>query len=310
MSTATTENICALESEPVDHPLPASGEFHPVDLPKSSPESEPGPTSYRQLTKKAELELSLHRRRGHLPFDSRCTHCQRSRSVIRHPRVADRSQTPQGHKMMLVQADHMFIESHKFLVISDSGTGLLGVASIDSNPDRTLADIKQYFRQLGINESSATTVEVLVDSEPALSALLRRTGLPLQIKAAAPQAHETVGLAERTVRRFKEMIACIRSDMRSHGYDLTCNSECYHCVLQYIAQSHNHFGLGATSGQYEGLNSRRSPLELILQKDRPSPTSSLFGSVVHAQVPDSLASAIPEATRFIPASGLPVHSSQ
>ena len=126
----------------------------------------------------------------------------------------------------------------------------------------------------------------------------------MHIKAAAPQAHESVGLAERTVRRFKEMTACIRSDMRAHGYDLTCNSECYHCVMQYIAQTHNHFGLGSTAGQFEGLNSRRTPIELVLQKDRPSPACSLFGSVVHARVPDSLAAAVPEATRFVPAAYL------
>ena len=157
---------------------------------------------------------------------------------------------------------------------------------------------------MGINETSSTAVEVLVDSEPVLSAPLRRTGLTLQIRAAAPQAHETVGLAERNVRRFKEMVACIRSDMRAHGYDLTRNAECYHCVLQYIAQTHNHFGIGAPTGQYENLSSRRSPIELVVQKNRPAPSCSLFGSVVHARVPDSLAAAIPEATRFIPAAYL------
>ena len=198
----------------------------------------------------------------------------------------------------------MFIESHKVLVLSDAGTGLLGTASIDSNPDRTIADIKQFFRQLGINETSSTVVEVLVDSEPALGALLRRTGLTLQIRAAAPQAHETVGLAERNVRRFKEMVACIRSDMRAHGYDLTRNAECYHCVLQYMAQTHNHFGIGASTGQYENLSSRRSPIELVVQKNRPAPSCSLFGSVVHARVPDSLAAAIPEGRRFVPAAYL------
>ena len=71
--------------------------------------------------------------------------------------------------MLLVQADHMFMDSHKILVMSDSGTGLLGIASIDSNPDRTISDIKQFFRQLGVDETSSMTVEVLVDSEPALA---------------------------------------------------------------------------------------------------------------------------------------------
>ena len=89
-------------------------------------------------------------------------------------------------------------------------------------------------------------------------------------------------------------LACIRSDMRAHGYDLTRNAECYPCVLQYIAQTHNHFGIGASTGQYENLSSRRSPIELVVQKNRPAPSCSLY----------SLAAPIPEATRFIPAAYL------
>ena len=73
----------------VDIPLPDPGDMEERHDPETSG-SGAAPASYEQLSRKVELELSLHRRRGHLPFDNRCSHCQKSRSAIRHPRVTDR----------------------------------------------------------------------------------------------------------------------------------------------------------------------------------------------------------------------------
>ena len=169
-----------------------------------------------------------------------------------------------------------------------------------------MSECRQYFRQLGISEHSSQTVEVLTDSEPLIGALLRRLSLPLQVKAAAPQSHESIGLAERNVRRVKEMTACIRSDLRLHGFDLTGSPESFNRITQYVTQTQNHFGVGGSIGQSAGLESKRSPIELIVGKDRPKPTSTMFGSVCHARVPDSLIESIPERTRFIPAAYLHV----
>ena len=149
-------------------------------------------------------------------------------------------------------------------------------------------------------------VEVLTDSEPLIGSLMKRLGLPLTVKAAAPQAHESIGLAERNVRRVKEMTSCIRSDMRIHGFDLSGSPESFSKIMQYVSQIHNHFGVGGFVGQSVGLESRRTPIELISNKDRPKPVSTLFGSVCHTQVPDSLIDSVPEKTRFIPAAYLHV----
>ena len=54
-----------------DHPLPVSGELADGDSINPEPKA---PAHYQQLSKKAETELSLHRRRGHIPFDNRCVH--------------------------------------------------------------------------------------------------------------------------------------------------------------------------------------------------------------------------------------------
>ena len=102
--------VKALEDR-VDHPLPPV----PGDDgdPHNPSKSEPGrdqivqaePASYDRFKKKIESELSMHRRRGHVPYDSRCVHCQRSRSVIRHARLHEQKNAPLDHKMLLIQAD-------------------------------------------------------------------------------------------------------------------------------------------------------------------------------------------------------------
>ena len=241
-----------------DHPLPALGDVdEPMDpvpkedhAPDSAQIQAAEPASYQQLSRKIEKELVLHRRRGHIPFDSRCDHCVRSRSVVRHSR-SHPGRSPIDHKLLLVQADFMFLEGCRFLVLADAGTGLVGVAAVDGHTDRTQSDCLAFFKQLAVTEASPVVVEVLTDSDAMLGNLLRRLGLPLQVKTAGRQAHETVGLAERNVRRFKEMVSCLRSDLRAHRFDLTCSGECLRFALNYVAQTHNHFGAGSTSGYSE-----------------------------------------------------------
>ena len=97
------------------------------------------------------------------------------------------------------------------------------------------------------------------------------------------------------------MTGCLRSDLRLHGVDITGTPESFSRLVQYVTQTHNHFGVGGSVGQSAGLENRRTPLELVLNKDRSKPVSTMFGSVCHAQVPDSLIELIPEKTRFIPA---------
>ena len=183
-----------------DHPLPAPGDLEdaierPHDGKEPCPPSEV--TKYPEFSKKVDRELSLHRRRGHIPLDSRCVHCVKSRSTLHHGRVSKSSSTPVDHHMMLIQADFFFLEGNKFVLLVDAGTGLLGISLHGPNQDQMLADCRQYFRQLGVSDQSSQTVEVLTDSEALIGPLLRRLGLPLQVKSAAPQAHESIGLAER-----------------------------------------------------------------------------------------------------------------
>lgn len=154
-------------------------------------------------------------RRPDIQADSRCTHCVKSRSTLRHGRTSNSSSRPVDHRMLLIQA---------------------------------ISERRQYF-QLGVSEQTSLRVEVLTDSEPLVGSMLKRLGPPLTVKAAAPQAHESIGLAEKNVRTVKEMTSCIRSDMHLHGFDLSGSPESFNKIMQYVTQTHNHFGVGGSIGQ-------------------------------------------------------------
>lgn len=69
-----------LEEMPVDQELPSEGD------PVEGEDGESSSVSFPKLQKRIQTELSLRRMRGHVPFDSRCTHCVNTRSVVRHTR--------------------------------------------------------------------------------------------------------------------------------------------------------------------------------------------------------------------------------
>ena len=80
-------------------------------------------TSFPKLKRRVQEELTLHRRRGHVPFDSRCVHCVNTRSVVRHARGVDERQNL-GPSAYLVQADFFFLgepgHKDKFLALSEA----------------------------------------------------------------------------------------------------------------------------------------------------------------------------------------------
>ena len=281
-----------VDEDIVDHPLPAVDE--PVEGESSRPQSET--SDFSKLQKRVQLELSLHRRRGHIPFDNRCVHCISSRSVLRHERGKD-ERASMGPSSMLIQADFCFIgptnSKLKFVVMSESMTGMIGAALIGSNIHKTLRDMLPFFRNLGIHEGSQA-VEVLCDAEPSIMSLLMKLPIKLVIKQAAPQHHQTVGRAERSIRKVKEMVGCLRSDLRSCGFDIFENEMSLVPLINYVVQTHNYFGVGCID--HDG--SRRSPQELALSKDLPKPEISMFGSICHAMITDAVRPMLQPGLRF------------
>ena len=80
-------------------------------------------------------------------------------------------------------------------------------------------------------------LEILTDAEQAVTALLRGidVGRALSIVRGAPQAHQSVGAAENSVRVMKEGLATLRQDLRSNGLDINFESRAaINTALAYI----------------------------------------------------------------------------
>lgn len=266
-----------------DFPLPGLESDLDAEGTMSGPEPE---SDLPKLRKRVETELALHRRRGHIPFDSRCSHCICSRSVIRHERQLDERKSMDGSSY-LIQADFFFLglkhQKFKFVACAEAMTGMVGASFCGPDVAATLRQLSCFFRDLGLNEQSMP-VETLTDAEPAITSLLSKLPFKLLLKKAAPQEHRTIGRAERTVRRIEEMVGCLRSDLRANGFDLIDDPKCFIPLVNYIVQSHNHFGVGSLA--HDGV--RRSPHELAVHKDLPKPEITMFGAIVHAAITDSV----------------------
>eukprot|EP00435_Cladocopium_sp_Y103_P044265 s1257_g12.t1 len=207
----------------------------------------------------------------------------------------------------IVQADFFYVTvrdhnsgtAHcwQYIALVESMTGMIGCSYLHDNVDKTVANMTRFFSALGV--SHEMQIDCKVDAEKGLETLLKRLPFRLRINHAAPQAHQSVGACERTVRRFKESCACIRSDMRSNGIDLQPTSKAFESLFFYVVQTHNHFNVGG-----DEQNSRRSPHQLVVQRDSAMPLCSVFGSVVFAKVTDALKEKVEEGTRYIPAAYL------
>lgn len=256
-----------------------------VEEPSGSKEDS---VDFPKLQKRIQEELVLHRRRGRMPFESRCTHCVNTRSVFRHPRQEDERKNL-GPSANLIQCDLFYLgepgKKEKFLALAEAMTGLIGFAYCGTNVESTVRQIKHFFNDLGLLTASADSVavEVLTDAEAGVGALLRHIPARLIIRKAAPQQHQTVGRVERCVRKYKEMFECICLDLKANGFQLKHDVHSIQQVLSYISQTNNAFGTGAS----EAGGNRRSPHELCCQKSLAKPVSTVFG-FLHAEVTDSI----------------------
>jgi len=197
----------------------------------------------------------------------------------------------------LIQADFFFLglkhQKLKFVACAEAMTGMVGASFCGPDVAATLRQLSCFFRDLGLNEQSMP-VETLTDAEPAITSLLSKLPFKLLLKKAAPQEHRTIGRAERTVRRIEEMVGCLRSDLRANGFDLIDDPKCFIPLVNYIVQSHNHFGVGSLA--HDGV--RRSPHELAVHKDLPKPEITMFGAIVHAAITDSVREMLQPGLRF------------
>ena len=224
-------------------------------------------------------EAALHVMRGHQPPDPRhCIICSRAHGISK----PFRRSKPQ---LFQVQADFNDIKfnrfSQKYLVMVHSETGCLGFAAIGPDQNRTVAAIKDFLIYLGL-VGHGPNVEILTDAEFHVSKLIKQVnaeGRHLVCQRAAPQEHQTIGHAERSVRKLKECMKTIELQLEMDGFDIVSSQFSAQMISNCFASTHNRFGVTSAGS---------SPKEELFDKTMDGSDSASFAHQVLGEVPESL----------------------
>ena len=176
------------------------------------PEDEPEIMSGGHLKALTADELVAHRLRGHVPYEPSREICQSCRGVHKHRRRA-------GNKLSTeVFADFGFLsqegldesdkQSFKFLVIKEVFSSSIGAVVVSDEKVGEQQLISKWFGEFGLrNSAEEVSVVLLTDSESAVSSMVANIqGYQFLVQKAPPQAHESVGHAERAIRGVKEAV--------------------------------------------------------------------------------------------------------
>ena len=178
----------------------------------------------------------------------------------------------------------------KILVLVEMMSRCIGYVVVGEDVEATRRQIVGWLQHFGLT-SKAVSIDVHTDSERAVGEPIgNSTGrYTFSIRRAFPQQHRSVGGAERTVRELKESLSVLRADLNAQGLDIVFTHETLVDVLTYLALCNNHFSTSRGSD--------RSPLEMVAGRKLSKPTSSLFGTQVLAEIPDSVRQHSPLSTR-------------
>ena len=168
-------------------------------------------------------EMVAHRLRGHVPYEPSCEVCQSCRGVHKHRRRA-------GNKLSTeVFADFGFLsqegvedekQSFKFLVIKEVFSSSIGAIVVGDDKVGEQQLISKWFGEFGLRTSAEeVSVVLLTDSESAVSSMVSNvSGYQFLVQKAAPQSHESVGHAERSIRMAKEAFKVQLLEFEKLGY--------------------------------------------------------------------------------------------
>ena len=192
-------------------------------------------------------ELVAHRLRGHVPYEPSCEICQSCRGVHKHRRRA-------GNKLSAeVFADFGFLsqegldesdkQSFKFLVIKEVFSSSIGAVVVSDEKVGEQQLISKWFGEFGLrNSAEEVSVVLLTDSESAVSSMVANIqGYQFLVQKAPPQAHESVGHAERAIRGVKEAVKMQLLEFERLGYTLQFEKKVIQALLNYVCFSHNCF---------------------------------------------------------------------
>ena len=112
---------------------------------------------------------------------------------------------------------------HKFIVMRQVLTGLLGATAVTPNLQVTAQHIRQILAEFGVTGSDGPPIDIRTDAATDVGELLRRSAINREftVSRAGPQEHNVVGSAERGVREIKEAISVVRLELAKHhrGFD-------------------------------------------------------------------------------------------
>ena len=252
-----------------------------------------------RLTRASEEALQKHRMQGHVPYDPRCTICARGKSVFQHRRRRA------GLLETEIQADFAFLTTrgevvseetgnYKILALTELSSGCVGYVVVERDLVKVKTQICRWLDHFGLT-STTTGIILLTDAERAVAELVGKTAdkYTFNVRRANPQQHQSVGAAERAVRRLKESLSVIRAELNAGGADVVFTVEGLTDVLTYMGLTHNHFS------KVQG--SDMTPLEFTVNRPLSKPMTALFGQTVLAELPSSLRQLAPNETRSIEA---------
>ena len=243
-------------------------------------------------------EVTRHILRGHYPYDPNCLECAQGRGVGRSPR------RPKRERILEIQVDFFFLGSvsskHKFIVMRQVLTGLLGATAVTPNLQVTAQHIRQILAEFGVTGSDGPPIDIRTDAATDVGELLRRSAINREftVSRAGPQEHNVVGSAERGVREIKEVISVARLELAKRQLDVVDSMVGWDGICRYVVAMHN----------LHGKKFGKTPREMLRESPASSenPVSAMFCSQVLAETPES----VPSIGRFVTAAYLwPVRNS-
>ena len=255
------------------------------------------------LSKAARAELEQHRNQGHVPHNPHCVECARGRGTHQHRRRdGDTIETE-------LQADFAFLSQTgeisdvekqgavKVLVLTECQSNAVGYVVVGDDVAHVRSLILKWIQHFGL-ESEQTSIILHTDAEQAVRNLVTNCSpkYVFHVRKSRNQQHQSLGYAERAVRRLRESLSVLRADMNAGGWDIRFDYDSLQESLTYVGLTHNHFG--------KSRESDFSPLELIAGRRLSKPVTALFGSTVLAELPSSLKKDCPNETRQIECSYL------
>ena len=214
---------------------------------------------------------------SHFPFHPDCLTCAAAKST------SHRRRKPKDAMQFVISYSFQLAPStYKYLILADATTGMQGIAPVQADERSTQQWVKAWLAEFNLGGPSKYPLEIPTDAEAPVTALLRGVdvGSALSIVQGAPQAHQSVGAAENSIRGMKEGLATSRQDLRSNGStDVNFESSAINTAIAYICFCSNLHG--------SHLHTKTSPKSLALGRDIKR-AAGPYGSVVLADVRKSL----------------------